>query len=193
MKKLLFYLSVVLLFTGCTVNKPTFNLMDKAEILGSKVIDSKNFTLSSIDIKQNKLKNNNNRILFYEEVSTWDDYEFRDTTLNNIMYIFNAKSATVLYNDNTTLLVQIELILGEFLNVIAYSNNMENLSYAYGLSNYEFKKIAKEIIKDSKIRLPSLKKQGIGVRIDDMPLSRWSETKLIVKPFTVFSNGRTLF
>ena len=192
MKKLLF-LSVLILFTGCAVNKPALKLNGKDGILKSEAISSKKISLNSVDIVQYKLRDANSRILFYEEVSTWDDYEFRDIALKNISYIFNAKGSTVIYSDNTTVLVQIELIMNQFLNVIAYSDDMENLSFAYGMSNHDFKKIARGFLKDSNARIPSLRKQGMSVNQDDMPLTRWSETKLIVKPFTTLSNGRSPF
>ena len=196
MKKFLFYISLFVIFTGCSTNgvvvkkdkEPFFNFIQK-----QVVIEKKNLSLNTLNIRQHKLENDNKRVLFYEDVSTWDDYEFRRNNLNNITYIFNAKGVSVLYNDNTTLLVQIELLMNQYVNVMAYSNDSENLSYVYGLSNYEFKKIAKELTKDSTKRLLSLPKQGIAVGKEDMSLTRWSETKLIVKPFTVLSNGRTLF
>lgn len=196
MKKFLLSLSLLVLFVGCGTNNIVlkkdsgliFNFADKSSILSSKIVESKSLRLSTIDIQQHKLQDDNNRILFYEEIATDDDYSFRYTPLRNIEYIFNAKKSTVIYDNNTILLAQIELPQGEHINVMSQSNNMENFSYVYGFSNYEFKKIAREITKDSDKRLPSLRKQGMGVRVDDMPLTRWSETKLIVKPFTTRTN-----
>ena len=201
MKKFLLSLSLLIFFAGCGTNtivleKDTglvFNFGDKSSILRSKIVSGKNLTFSTLDIRQHILEDDNNRILFYEEVFIDDDYDFKYNPLNSIIYIFNAKRATVIFDDNTVLMVQVELQQREFLNIMVQSNNVKKLSYVYGFSNYEFKKIAKELTKDSDISVKSLTKQGIGVFEDDMSLSRWSETKLLVKPFTSMSNGRLAF
>jgi hypothetical protein len=193
MKKFLLSLFVLVVFAGCGGVKPIVDFRDKSGILSSKIVNSETLHFSYIDVNRYKLQDENNSILFYEKLIIDNDYNFKYNPLNSIIYIFNAKKAIVIYDDTISLLVQLELDDGEFLNVFANSAGVNEFSYVYGFSNYEFKKIAKEITKDSNTRLPSLTRQGVGFNIKSMPLSRWNLTKLIVTPFVYNVKGRILF
>lgn len=202
MKKFLLSISMLVIFAGCAANNMAvmnnncfvLSVSDNKSILTSEVLESKNLRFSSpLIVEQSILKNGKNRILFLEKVSIDYDYMFNLNKLNSIDYIFDAKKVSVLYNNNTVLLVQIKTVHGVTLNILAYSNSIKSLSYIYGFSNDEFEKIAKEIIKDTNTRLPLLKNQGKIMKQGDKPFSRWSETKLIVKPFIGVIKWRRFF
>jgi len=198
MKSFIFLFINMLIISGCATNSIevkegnglVFNFKDKSSILASEVVETKRDNYNYLHIMKYRLEDEYKRVLFYEEVSTVDNYEFRYGALNTVKYIFNAKKVYPLYQTSELLMVQLETDLNQHVNIMIHSNDMENLSYVYGFSNYEFKKLSREMAKDSNKELGRLRYQGITLSKSDLECSRWSQSKLFLMPLTKRVNLR---
>ena len=191
MKQTLLFLLITIFFTGCTtsslgLNKKeelVFNYNTESFLLSNSVVEEKLLNYKDLFVKQYKLKDENGRVLFYEDASTALDFEFNFGGLYTVMYIFdNAKEYEEVYRKNNLTLVQLKLKKTQYVNVLIQASDTQVISYVYGFSNHEFLKLARELAKDSDKEIKQLKYQGDSLSDSQAPLTNWNDKMVYFTP-----------
>jgi|GEM_PF-2717135 len=192
MTKTLFFLLVGALFLGCTHsslklnNKKeelVFNYNSSQFLLSNKIIDSKLLNYKDLFIKQYTLKNQENRVLLYEEARTTLNFELNFSALYTVMYIFNnAREYEDVYKSNNLRLVQLKLKNETYVNVLIQGSDTQVLSYVYGFSNEEFLKLATTLAEKSKEEVKPLQNAGTIVSKSQDSLTNWNDKLVFFTP-----------
>ena len=124
--------------------------------VAKKILNLETLSLVDMSVERVELLSVFNQKIFYEQINTENDHELRGTSLNQILRIFNLKSANVVYQSNSLLFVQLEE-KNSYINLIAETSSLTTLSFVYGFSNREFFQIADVF----EIKADSLKLKGI--------------------------------
>lgn len=199
MKKLFLFLSIAIVFSGCVVNSLSIKKEEdlrlsvdaKSQIISNSVIDKKYEYYKSIEIYKYILEDEN-KILFFEDVYIDDDYLLSYSLLNTIKYIFATKNVEIIAQTKDIFFVQLELDNKVFVNALLSYNYSQNISYVYGFSNHHFMKIVKNVIEDKKsIKRPS--RQAITLDKSSIVLTKWSTKMLILQPLTSRAFRRSAF
>jgi len=182
MKKIIFTIFIVSIFTACSVSSLAFNSQKKlllqhnsnSYLLNTKVQEESFLSYQYIDIQRVSLKNEKNIKLFYENITMDINFEFRYSSLQTLKIIFDVNRTNLIYKKSNLLLTQFMLKDGSYINLMAETSGTQDMAYAYGFSNEEFKKIAKELgVKDVAFKDVVLLRKYI---------SKWNQTKLILEP-----------
>jgi len=194
--KSVFLSLLILLFTGCTVNNLSLNddkklilSIDKEQnTLSSNILEQSNFVYGPLNVFRYKFQDENG-IIFYEEVDINNNYTLKYTLTNTIQYIFATKDMQVVWQNKNLIFAQLELENKLFINIIISSNDAENFSYVYGFSNHEFMNILRATVED-KPSIQRVARQAQTLSLGDLELSRWSSQMLIMNPLTTRLGGR---
>lgn len=197
--RLLIFLSIALVFSGCVVNSLEINnkkllsltVDEKSQILSTETLSKKYDFYTSLDIYKYVLKNED-KILFYEDVTVNDNYALSYSLLNTIKFVFATKNLHVVAKNKDVTFAQLELDNKVFVNIIISYNYSQNFSYVYGYSNYDFMKIVNATVEEKQTINRPLK-QGITLLQESMPLSKWSTQMLIIQPLISRVVKRSVF
>ena len=191
MKRIILFLLIGVLFIGCTnsslaLNKKeelVFNYNSNEFLLTNKIIDYKYLNYKDLFVKQYKLKNEDGRVLFYEDARTELNFEFNFSALYTVMYIFDdAQKYEEVYRKNNLRLIQLKLKNKKNVNVLIQASDTQIISYVYGFSNDEFIKLARELAKESSEEVRELQYQGITLNKSQKSLTNWNDKMVYFTP-----------
>ena len=191
MKQALLFLFIGIIFIGCTTSSLKLNKKEEllfkynseSFLLTNSVVEHQLLNYKDLFVKQYKLKDENGRVLFYEDAKTALNFEFNFGGLYTVMYIFNnAKEYEEVYRKNNLTLVQLKLKNSQYVNVLIQASDTQVISYVYGFSNYEFLKLARELAKDSDKEIKQLKYQGDSLSDSQAPLTNWNDKMVYFTP-----------
>jgi len=182
MKK--FLLLIALLLAGCA---PSSLKINKANVLQLQY-DSKLYSVATevqkkklthflnLDVLRYQLQSASQEGLYFEELTSDINYEFKYGSVKTISDIFDVSSYHTLYYSGGLLLMQLEVEPKKYVNLLAETSSTQNMSYVYGFSDSEFKTLIKSLgvkVNSSKI------KKAYGVKES---LSSWNQGHLILFP-----------
>jgi hypothetical protein len=145
-------------------------------------LSSESIALFNLDVKRVRVSNSFSKTFFYEKVTTHNDYEFKYPSLETLQKIFNVKHLNVVYKSSSLLFVQLEREK-YYINLIAESSSVNELSYVYGFNNREFFEVADTL----GINANTLKIKNFQ-NIDDFQ-SIWIQKELILHPLAKSTPG----
>ncbi len=190
MKNLILLLIVTIFFSACSDssldiesdNKLIIKQNSKTYTLSESVLDSETIALYSLDVKRVRVSDSFLKPLFYEKVTTHNDYELKYPSLEAIEKIFNVDALNVVYKSSSLLFVQLEREK-YYINLIAETSSMSELSYVYGFDNRAFYKIASAVgVKVDRLKIKDFHK------IDNFE-SQWMRQELILNPLAESTPG----
>ncbi|WP_294963874.1 hypothetical protein [Sulfurimonas sp.] len=191
MKIFILILLSLFILSGCSTSSLILN-KDKELVLKystndllltNKLIDSRFLNFKDLFVTIYKLKNENGRILFYEEAKTELDFEFVYGGLYSVMYIFDDRQEyEVLYKRNNLSLVQLKLKDSSYLNVMIQASDSQVYSYVYGFSNEEFVQIAQMLKINENDKLGELKYEALIFSSQSKALSTWTDEMVFFTP-----------
>ncbi len=190
MKNFIIIAFLTLFFVGCSTTSLDLSQNNKLVIQKSNIsytvdtqkIDDNFLYFKDLFIEQYKLENQKNQILFYENIYTTTDYEFNFSELYTVMYSFDVKEYEEIYSSNNLNFFQLKLKNKSYINIIIFSNETQNISYAYGFSNKDFLKIIQKVKSKEDKELLVLKYNGIVFDLLSKPLSRWDDYLIYFTP-----------
>jgi len=178
------------MFTGCLTsslnldksNELVLKYNDNSLLLSNEVLDKNSLNYKDLFVDIYKLKNDKNRVLFYEKAQTTLQFEFNYGSLYSVMYIFDfSRKYTDIYRRNNLRLVQLQLKNKTNVNVLIQASDTQLITYTYGFSNEEFMKIANSV-KDGDDELGVLEHEGIVLNDSSKPLSTWTDKMVYFAP-----------
>ena len=181
----------IIFFSGCQTSSLEVNknreLVLKYNVgelkLSNKVTAIKSLNYKDLFVEQYTLKDEYNRVLFYEDAKTALEYEFNFNDLNTLLLIFgDINQYEIVYRRNNLTFVQLVLKDDTRLNVLLQASSSQIISYVYGFSNYEFIKMAKEINTDSKGEVKRVKLQAQTIIDEHYPLTKWNDKMVYFAP-----------
>jgi len=179
------YLLILVLFlSGCVSSslqiKPSNKLVlqhDSVEYSLANKVTKKSLThFLNLDVLRYELEDSSQERLFLEELVCDIEYEFKYGSVKTITDVFDVSKYHILYYSGGLLLMQLEVEPKKYVNVLAETSSTQNMSYVYGFSDSEFKKIIKSL--GIKVNDKSIQK-AYGVRES---LSSWNQGHLILFP-----------
>ncbi len=191
MKKIVLVLLMALFFIGCTqsslkLNKKEellFNYNSAEFLLANKIEKHNLLNYKDMFVKQYDLVNEEGRVLFYEEAKTNMDFEFNYGGLYTVMHIFShAQKYEEVYRENNLRLVQLQLKDSTYVNVLIQSSDTQYITYAYGFSNHEFIKLAKQLNSDENREIKQLTYQGLTLTVSQSPVTNWNDKMVYFTP-----------
>jgi hypothetical protein len=182
MKKYL--LLIALFFVGCTPSSLKLTYSD--ELLLQHNLVKYNFATKvqkrelthflNLDVVRYELQNKSQEGLYFEEVTSDINYEFKYGSIKTISDIFDVSRYHTLYYSGGLLLIQLEVEPKKYVNLLAETSSTQEMSYVYGFSNSEFRALIKSLGVD--VDSSKLKK---GYRVKES-LSFWNQGHLILFP-----------
>lgn len=130
---------------------------------------------------QDIVKLKNGSIVTYERASTDDLFEFNLTPIQTIKVIFDARNVISVYYKSSFLLLQLILNDGRVLNIAVEQFDDQRLSFVYGMSTEQFRKILKRLDPEA-AKKPLIEKVIRLPRGSGAILSRWSIQKVQLVP-----------
>ncbi len=191
MKNIILIILSLFVLVGCSTSSLKLNKSDELVLKYSsenilftnKVLDSKLLNFKDLFVTMYKLKDEDGRVLFYEDVRTAQEFEFNYGGLYTVMHIFdNRKKYDEVYRRNNLRLVQFKLDSSTYLNVLIQASDTQIYSYVYGFSNEEFLKIAQMVKVKDDDELGELKHEGIVLNDASKPLSNWNDKMVYFTP-----------
>ena len=176
---------------GCThsslkLNKKEelfFSYDSKQFLLSNTIVESKLLNYKDLFVKQYTLKDENSRVLFYEEARTDLSFEFNFSDLYTVMYLFNdAQEYEEIYRKNNLFLVQLKLKNKSHVNVLIQGNDRQKISYVYGFSNKEFLQLATKLSESSGENIIQLKHEGTTLEINQNSITNWNDKLVYFTP-----------
>jgi len=190
MKNLILLLIVTIFFSACSDSsldieedaKLILKHNSKSYTLAQSVLDTESIALFNLDVKRVRVADSFSKTLFYEKVTTHNDYEFKYPSVETIQKIFKVKHLNVVYRSSSLLLVQLEREK-YYINLIAETSSMHELSYVYGFNNREFFEVADTL----GINANTLKMKNFQ-NINNFQ-SIWMQQELIIHPLAESTPG----
>lgn len=190
MKKFILLICSVLFLAGCHTsslnldksNELILGYNNNSYMLSSQVLSSKFLNYKDLFINQYMLKDKNGRVLFFEDLETSVDFEFNYKELYTLLYIFDTTKYEMFYQDENLTLLQVKLKNKKYVNVILESNDTQEISYVYGFSNEDFRKIALKLQTKKDDKLPELKENIVFLNDTSKPLTKWSSDVVYLTP-----------
>jgi len=183
MKKSILLLIITLLLSSCAVSSLQIESTDELVLKQNskdydigKSVDSNLLRFVRLDITQNSIKANSSSTLFYEQIITDQAYQFSRGSVETLQIIFDFSKSNIIYKSGNLLFVQFEVNDGKYLNLIAEISALQDMSYVYGYTNEEFIAMAKKMELD--IDIADVRKSFIPKQ----PITKWSQTRLIIEP-----------
>ena len=145
-------------------------------------LGAENFALFNLDVQRVRVADSFSKPLFYEKVTTHNDYELKYPSLETLRKIFNVSSLNVVYKSSSLLFVQLEKEK-HYINLIAETSSMTELSYVYGFSNREYYEVA------SAMKIVVDRLQVKNFQRTNRFESQWMQKKLILEPLAESKAG----
>ena len=134
-------------------------------------------------VKQYKLKNEDGRVLFYEDARTELNFEFNFSGLYTVMYVFDdAQEYEEVYRKNNLRLVQLKLKDKKSVNVLIQASDTQEISYVYGFSNDEFLKLATKLAENPDKEVKLLEYEGITLNKSQEVITNWNDKLVFFTP-----------
>jgi len=130
-------LCAIFMLSGCYELTYKGNPID----IKAPAIYQKNTNFSSLYLSQKILKLSKNEFVAYEQAQTNNEYEFEPSIHRIIHIVFETNSLIPVYAKNHLYAYQLVMPNHKLLNLIAYQFDTQELTFLYGMSNKEFKKI----------------------------------------------------
>lgn len=194
MKKSILLTIIALLFTSCAVSSLQIERNSELVLrqnsqkyaLGSSQ-DRTLLRFTNLDITQNSIKSSSGNTLFYEQIIVDQAYEFSLGSLVTLKIIFDLSKSNLVYNSSSLKFLQLRVKENEYVNIVAETSALQDMSYVYGYTNEEFLNLAKSM--------------GITIQSDKLenavtlgkPITKWSQTRLIVEPILQPFDKRSMF
>ncbi len=182
MNKILRYSLVVatlLYFGGCAVTTLTLDSNNILLHIDGKDLKTEGKSISKefnnfgkLFLTQNIVKLSDQSIVVYEKVVIDSSYELNFPTKTTISILFGAKSITPIYINKGLHIYQIRLKDGKVLNLIAEQFADQQISFVYGMSTKQIKKILQEL--DAESRYPLIDRVVKLENNKKSILSKWS-------------------
>ena len=182
MKNILYMIIIALTFTACTPSsldiastKEISIKIDSQPYLFSKDIKSaKRLGFQKMDIYQYSALSSDGGLLFCENVTMDLEYEFMYGSITTLKYIFDVIKTNIIYSSGSTLLIQLRLVTGDYINLLADKSGFQEMQYVYGFSNQELLSIASNLKAENYELKEAVRLKG--------SITEWTQTKLILQP-----------
>ncbi len=190
MKKIILLTIAMFMFTGCLTSSLTLDesndlilkYNNDSVLLANKILEKSSLNYKDLFVDIYKLKNDKNRVLFYEKAQTTLEFEFNFGALYSVMYIFDySRKYTDIYKRNNLRFVQLQLKNGTAVNVLIQASDTQFITYVYGFSNEEFMEIANSV-RDSDDELGTLEHNGIVFNDNSKHFSTWTDKMVYFAP-----------
>ena len=183
MKKIILFLLITLFFTSCAVS--SLNVEEDSQLVLKQ--NSKDYKLGvsqgsnflrfmNIDVLQSSVISNTKTSLFHEKVLVDHAYEFSRGSIETLKIIFDLSKSNLLYRSGNLLFLQLQFQEDKYINLFVEKSSIQDISYLYGYSNDELMNLAASL----DIKLDAVKMRPAV--IVTQPLSKWSQTRLILEP-----------
>ncbi len=191
MKKFILIFLSFFILAGCSTSSLQLNKGEELVlnygsdnvVLTNEIVTKDFLNFKDLFVTIYTIKDNKQRVLFYEEAQTALDFEFNFGGLYTVMYIFDdAKEYHEVYKKNNLRLVQLKLKDSSYLNVMIHAGDIQLYSYVYGFSNKEFMELAQTLVKKDDTKLGTLTHEGIVFDNSSKPLSNWNDTVVFFAP-----------
>ena len=147
------FLSLILIFfSACSEN--SLDIQDnnklilkddsKSHMIAEKILSFENLSLRHMDVRRMAIESVSKQVLFYEKITTENDYELKENSLELLKRIFNIHRINTVYKSSSLIFVQLEEE-ESYINLIAQTSSMTELSFVYGFSNKEFFQVANSL------------------------------------------------
>ena len=190
MKNLILLLIVTIFFSACSEsslemgadNELVLKNSSQTYTISKTFLSAEHITLFNLDVKKIRVADSFSKPLFYEKVTTHNDYELKYPSLETLQKIFNVSSVNVVHQTSSLLFVQLEKEK-HYINLIAETSSMGELSYVYGFSNREFYELA------SAMNIVVDRLQVKNFQRANMFESQWMRKELILDPLAESNAG----
>jgi len=190
MKNLILLLIVTIFFSACSEgsldmgadNELVLKNSSQAYTISKTFLGAESFALFNLDVQRVRVADSFSKPLFYEKVTTHNDYELKYQSLETLQKIFNVSSLNVVYKSSSLLFVQLEKEK-YYINLIAETSSMTELSYVYGFSNREYYEVA------SAMKIVVDRLQVKNFQRTNRFESQWMQKKLILEPLAESKAG----
>ncbi|MDD2789549.1 MAG: hypothetical protein PHU40_02665 [Sulfurimonas sp.] len=179
-------------FSGCATSSLTVEAEkglvleheNQTLIMPSEMYEKSLLRFERLDITQVKLQNANKERLFFETLKANHDYEFKYSTVETLKRIFHLSRSHTLYQASNLLLIQLQSKDGSYINILAETSGIQELSYAYGYSNAAFIALAQEL--GVVLETPE---ENIAAFTE--PQTQWSQSEMFLNPLVqhIFRRG----
>ena len=144
-------------------------------------LSSRNDSFGNLYLRQDMIKLKDGSIVVYERAKTDDQYEFNLIPVQTIQSLFDARKVIPIYYKSSFSLLQLILIDGRVLNVVAEQLDDQQLTLIYGMSNTQLINIQKQL--DPQAAQKPLIGSVITLPQDNGAIfSRWSTRKVQFVP-----------
>ncbi len=179
-----YLLFITLLLVGCMPSSLKLNKTDTLLLehdsmeyrVANKVTTKKLTHFLYLDVLRYTVEDEGAEKLFFEQLYTDINYEFKYGSVRTITDIFDVSSYNFLYYSSGLLLIQLEVEPNKYVNVLAETSSTQDMSYVYGFSDSEFKDLIQSL--GVKVDLSKMKK---GYKVKES-LSSWSQAHLVLFP-----------
>jgi len=190
MKNLILLLIVTIFFSACSEsslemgadNELVLKNSSHSYTISKTFLGAESFALFNLDVQRIRVADSFSKPLFYEKVTTHNDYELKYPSLETLQKIFNVSSLNVVYKSSSLLFVQLEKEK-HYINLIAETSSMTELSYVYGFSNREYYEVA------SAMKIVVDRLQVKNFQRTNRFESQWMQKKLILEPLAESKAG----
>lgn len=192
--KIYIILIVALFFSACSHNSLIIDKQnrlyvkhqDKEYTTKDIVSASKSIRFRDIEVEKLELLSESKEKLFFEQLTTDINYEFKYGSIATIKQIFKVSHTNIVYFKGNLLLIQLEIEPTRYVNLLAETSGTQDMPYVYGFSNSEFKEIATNLGLDKEIKNMV---EAYGVKDS---ITNWNQTDLILYPLVqpVFRRSR---
>ncbi|MDD2906096.1 MAG: hypothetical protein PHC74_07325 [Sulfurimonas sp.] len=144
-------------------------------ITQTKPIEEKVLRFVNLDVTQVKLQNAAEQTLFYEKLETNHDYELKYASVETLKRIFQVSRSHTLYQASNLLFIQLQNKDGDWINILAETSGIQELSYVYGYTNAAFDALAQELG-------VVLQTPHTNVVVFEVSQTQWSQSDMFLNP-----------
>jgi len=152
-------------------NTIVLKVKEKMLIFDYIFLKSKNLSFTNINILQNKLRNKEGNVIYFEIATAEPLYEFNQKTEEVVKILFEAKRLYPICSINGVRAIQVVLENDKIINLFVDDNDMKELKFFYGLSTNFF---IQTIEKLQGLEVKVFEKNEIFPLTD--PVSQWNIT-----------------
>ena len=191
MKNTILMILITLTLSSCAVNSLAvtknqeliFSQGQTSYTISNTLSDTKVLGFRNIEVEQKTAKNQQSGTLFYEKMIVDINYELKYGSAATLKIIFDVSKSNTIYYSAKILFIQLELKNGKYINLVAETSGIQELSYIYGFSNKEFLQMIKTLAPDAKIA-----ELRATQKIDKVQ-TEWSQEKLFIQPLIALLYG----
>jgi hypothetical protein len=166
------------ILTGCSDIVYNGNPID----IQAPTVYQKNTNFASLFLTQKVIQLSKNEFAVYEKAQTNNEYEFEPSIYRIIQIVFETKSFIPVYSKNHIYAYQLVMPNHKLLNLIAYQFDTQELTFIYGMSNKEFKKMLLKIDDSYQYKLYT---NIIQVDKTHKFITKWNDWKVHFVPLVV--------